>query len=75
MMSSVPVTVILSNVVAIALQAIGAGFDISMFLNDGCAQFFQSLYMQIDRTCANGAATWHRYASKSHACDQWSEHE
>ena len=51
-----PVTVILSKTISRALQAVGAGFNVTVFLSDLRAQTFQSLDVKIDRTRADGAA-------------------
>ena len=58
-----------------ALQAVGAGFDVSVLVADLRAHGFKALDVQIDGARADGAAAGHRDARDAHAGDQRSEHQ
>src|SRR5580700_5380206 len=40
-----------------AFEALGASFDVAMFLANGCAETLESFDVQVDRTSADSAAT------------------
>ena len=58
-----------------AFEAIGRGLDVAVFLRDLRAEAFESLDVEIDGACADGASAGKRDASASAARDQRPEHQ
>ncbi len=56
-----------------ALEAVGAGFDVSVLLGDGGAHGFESLDVEVDGAAADGAAAGHGDAGDAGAGDQRAE--
>ncbi len=58
-----------------AVQPVGSGFHVSVFLLDLGAERFQALEVEIDRTSPNGAAAGQRDPSASHARHQRAQNQ
>src|SRR5271157_412525 len=58
-----------------ALEALGAGFDVAVFLRDPDPELLESFDVQINGTSADGASSGKRDAGAAAAGDQRSEHE
>ena len=56
-----------------AVEAVGAGFDVAVFLRDLCAEALEAFDVQVDGTAADGAAAGKRDAGAAAAGDQRSE--
>src|SRR5207253_4489952 len=54
----------------VALQTVGARFDVSMFLGDGGAQPLESFDVQVDRSRPNSTSAGEGNARDAHARDQ-----
>ncbi len=58
-----------------AVEAVGGGFDVAVFLRDLCAETLETLDVEIDGAGADGAAAGQRDVGASATGDQRAEHE
>src|SRR6185437_2659929 len=58
-----------------AFEAVGASFNISVLVGDGCAHHFEALDVEVDGAAADGASAGHGDAGDAGTRDQRAEHK